>query len=49
MQYVAYHSLPFKGRDGVGTGFLLHTVWNVSRFAESPHPPPCLPLEGGGA
>ncbi len=31
-------SLPFKGRAGVGIGF----------EGDLPHPPPGLPLEGGG-
>jgi hypothetical protein len=32
-------SLPFKGRVGVGMGFF---------SIMAPHPPPDLPLEGGG-
>jgi hypothetical protein len=33
-------SLPFKGRAGVGMG--------KSDAGYAPHPPPVLPLEGGG-
>ena len=38
VQAVAVYSLPFKGRVRVGMGYAVRL----------PHPPPNLPLEGGG-
>jgi hypothetical protein len=40
-------SLPFEGEAGVGMGLFVGKRMKFLAF--KPHPPPSLPLEGGGA